>query len=138
MRFAQGRESQRRGCLLGQDQERFQVCWTDGGGFKLHTLLSTTLAPTGHPIVVLIHGLNVSGRTILPTAELLAADFCVYVPDLPGCDESERARSIKEVLPVSQKGTLDVVALQLSNATRARGASVLALGVGRIAWARAT
>ncbi len=57
-------------------------------GLLLHARISTTLAPADRPAVVLIHGLNVSSRTMLPTAELLAADFRVFVPDLPGCGES--------------------------------------------------
>jgi 2-hydroxy-6-oxonona-2,4-dienedioate hydrolase len=40
--------------------------------------------------VVLIHGLSVSGRYLLPTAARLAAGRRVYVPDLPGFGGSER------------------------------------------------
>ncbi len=59
-------------------------------GLLLHVCISTPLAPADRPAVLMIHGLNVSGRTMLPTAELLAPDFHVYVPDLPGCGESEK------------------------------------------------
>jgi pimeloyl-ACP methyl ester carboxylesterase len=34
--------------------------------------------------VVLVHGLGVSSAYFVPAAQLLAADFAVYVPDLPG------------------------------------------------------
>ena len=40
--------------------------------------------------MVLIHGLSVSGRYLLPTAARLAAARGVYVPDLPGFGGSER------------------------------------------------
>jgi len=42
---------------------------------------------TGAP-VVLVHGLGVSGRYLLPTAKLLAADVRALVPDLPGFGRS--------------------------------------------------
>ena len=42
------------------------------------------------PAVVMVHGLVVSGRYMLPTARLLAARSAVYVPDLPGFGLSEK------------------------------------------------
>ena len=42
------------------------------------------------PPVVLVHGLGVSGRYLLPTARALAADFRVVVVDLPGFGQSFR------------------------------------------------
>ena len=44
----------------------------------------------GDPPVVLVHGLGVSGRYLLPTAELLVQRFPVYVPDLPGYGRSAK------------------------------------------------
>jgi 2-hydroxy-6-oxonona-2,4-dienedioate hydrolase len=45
-----------------------------------------------HVPVVLVHGFGVSSLYLLPTASWLAADFDVYVPDLPGFGASERPR----------------------------------------------
>jgi 2-hydroxy-6-oxonona-2,4-dienedioate hydrolase len=39
--------------------------------------------------LVLVHGLGLSHRYMMPTARRLAADFPVYVPDLPGFGESD-------------------------------------------------
>ncbi|CAN5544136.1 hypothetical protein BH20VER1_BH20VER1_19050 [soil metagenome] len=41
------------------------------------------------PPVVLVHGWGMSSAYWLPTAELLAAEFAVYAPDLPGHGRSD-------------------------------------------------
>jgi pimeloyl-ACP methyl ester carboxylesterase len=46
--------------------------------------------PGDRRAIVLVHGLGVSGTYMLPTAQRLAADHDVYVPDLPGYGKSER------------------------------------------------
>jgi pimeloyl-ACP methyl ester carboxylesterase len=54
----------------------------------------------GRSPVVLVHGLGLSGRYMLPTAELLARHFPVYLPDLPGfgdSDKPERALDVPEL-----------------------------------------
>lgn len=61
--------------------------------------LRVRVAGEGPPIV-LVHGLGVSGRYLLPTAAALAPTRTVYVPDLPGWGESEkpgRALSVPEL-----------------------------------------
>jgi 2-hydroxy-6-oxonona-2,4-dienedioate hydrolase len=64
--------------------------WATANGWRIHARVTTDTPPaTGLP-VVLIHGLSVSGRYLLPTAARLAADRCVYVPDLPGFGGSEQ------------------------------------------------
>jgi 2-hydroxy-6-oxonona-2,4-dienedioate hydrolase len=45
---------------------------------------STNPVPAQAPVIVLVHGLVVSGRYLLPTAQRLAPFYRVYVPDLPG------------------------------------------------------
>ncbi len=52
------------------------------------------------PTFVLVPGLGLSGRYMMPTAELLAEVGPVWVPDLPGCgmsDKPKRALSIPEL-----------------------------------------
>jgi 2-hydroxy-6-oxonona-2,4-dienedioate hydrolase len=46
----------------------------------------------GAPVVVLVHGIGVSGRYLLPTAGHLAGRCSVHVPDLPGFGRSGRLR----------------------------------------------
>lgn len=45
--------------------------------------------PYSDPAVVLVHGLGLSHRYMMPTARALARDFPVYVPDLPGFGDSD-------------------------------------------------
>jgi len=48
----------------------------------------------------MVHGLVVSSRYMIPTSVELAADYCVYLPDLPGfgkSDKPEHALSIAEL-----------------------------------------
>jgi pimeloyl-ACP methyl ester carboxylesterase len=59
----------------------FRSTWTDVGGLRLHARVGG--AGPG-PRVVLVHGLAVSHRYLMPTAALLAARHAVAVPDLPG------------------------------------------------------
>lgn len=56
----------------------------------MHVRYSVTdLLPQASP-VVLVHGLSVSSRYMLPTAFHLAPFFRVYLPDLPGFGKSEK------------------------------------------------
>lgn len=62
-------------------------------GWKTH-FLAPTVVPArqvqdGPVPVVLVHGMVVSSRYMIPTAELLSSHHPVYVPDLPGFGGSE-------------------------------------------------
>ena len=58
------------------------------GNLRIHSLVSITT--DNRPSVVLVHGLGVSGRYMIPTA-LLLAPFCqVFIPDLPGFGQSSK------------------------------------------------
>jgi 2-hydroxy-6-oxonona-2,4-dienedioate hydrolase len=69
---------------------RWASHWATANGWRIHAQVATDMPPgTGLP-VVLIHGLSVSSRYLLPTAARLAADRRVYVPDLPGFGGSKQ------------------------------------------------
>lgn len=72
---------------------RLESAWYELGGLRLHARVSVTPAPPGLP-VVLVHGLGVSSRYLVPTAELLARQYRVYAPDLPGYGKSEKPRQV--------------------------------------------
>jgi 2-hydroxy-6-oxonona-2,4-dienedioate hydrolase len=55
---------------------------------------SSSLAPPGKTPVVLVHGVIVSGRYMMPVARELAPDFPVLVPDLPGYGRSDPPPSL--------------------------------------------
>ena len=64
----------------------------------MHALYWTP-APSaaGHPPIVLVHGLGVSSRYMVPTAERLAVSHDVFAPDLPGFGRSESPREFYSI-----------------------------------------
>ena len=62
--------------------------WTMVNGLGVHSV--TAAPPAGGPPLVLVHGLGVSSRYLLPTARVLARHFEVHAVDLPGSGQSER------------------------------------------------
>lgn len=59
--------------------------WTVVDGLPIHARVSPgSIAGTGKPVMVLVHGLVISSRYMIPTAERLAQDYRVLAPDLPG------------------------------------------------------
>jgi pimeloyl-ACP methyl ester carboxylesterase len=60
-------------------------------GGRVHERYALLERP-GAPTVVLVHGIGVSSRYLLPTAGYLATRCSVHVPDLPGSGRSSRLR----------------------------------------------
>lgn len=71
----------------------FVSAWAPVHGLRLH--VRSRPAPAGHPWV-LLHGLAVSHRYLMPTAAALTG-APVYVPDLPGFGLSGRPRQVYDV-----------------------------------------
>lgn len=69
-------------------------------GLQMHARISE--GPAGRPAVILVHGLVISGLYMVPTAELLAPHYQIYVPDLPGFGESEKPRTYLDVEGLSE------------------------------------
>lgn len=73
--------------------------WTTIGSLSVHSREWVSPQLIGQPPIVLVHGLGVSSRYMVPTAERLSAEHCVYAPDLPGFGRSPlppRPRTIVE------------------------------------------
>lgn len=51
----------------------------------------------GRPQIVMVHGLGLSGRYMLPIATHLAADYPVFLPDLPGFGDSSPPPEVLDV-----------------------------------------
>ena len=64
-------------------------CWTNVDGVRIYSRASTMAARQSQTPVVLVHGFMISGSYFLPTAERLASEFVVYVPELPGHGHSD-------------------------------------------------
>jgi pimeloyl-ACP methyl ester carboxylesterase len=72
----------------------FRSRWTEVGGVRTHERCGPR--PDGLP-VVLLHGLAVSHRYLMPTARALADRFPVVVPDLPGFGSSAKPHPAYDV-----------------------------------------
>ncbi len=71
--------------------------WTSLTGWRLHARVSTLPVPADAPVVVLVHGLLVSSRYMVPTAERLAPYCRVHAPDLPGYGKSTKPAHVLTV-----------------------------------------
>ena len=80
------RAKQKREGRLGRLRSR----WADVCGLTIHYRASQNIVPSDQLAVVLVHGLGVSSRYMLPIAEHLALDYPVFAPDLPGFGLSDK------------------------------------------------
>lgn len=63
--------------------------YTRVDGRWMHARVSLDRAPAGAPVVVLVHGIGVSSRYMVPLAAQLANHFRVFAVDLPGYGRSD-------------------------------------------------
>lgn len=73
-------------------QGRLESRWSSVRGIRIHSRVSLDRVPPGRPPIVLVHGLGMSSRYMVPLARCLAPDFRVHAPDLPGFGLSEKTR----------------------------------------------
>ena len=78
------------GLTSGTGDGRLASRWTVVDGRRWHARVSVDPVPAGTPPVVLVHGLGVSSRYMVPTARRLAPHYRTYAPDLPGFGKSQR------------------------------------------------
>ena len=71
------------------DLTRFEDVRTDVEGMSIY--FKSARAPAREaPCIVLVHGLGLSCRYMLPTAQALLGDYHLLVPDLPGFGDSTK------------------------------------------------
>jgi len=81
-RWARARERYAVAAAAPRPYRGFASSWTTVGGVPLHARVGPVDRPG--PRLVLVHGLAVSHRYLMPTAALLADRHPVAAPDLPG------------------------------------------------------
>ncbi len=93
---------------------RLESTWTIAGGYRLFARVSDEAAPGWRPPIVLVHGLSVSSRYMIPTAEHLAPYYRVYAPDLPGFGRSAKPAHVLNIgeLADALVAYMDVVGLE--------------------------
>ena len=82
---------------MSQPTGNLESRWANVGGVEMHALASVDPVPADRPPVVLVHGLVVSSRYMVPTALRLAPRFRVYAPDLPGFGRSAKPEHVLDV-----------------------------------------
>ena len=89
---------------------------TPFGLWTIHAVTVTSDAEgcADRPTVVLVHGLGMSTRSLLPTARRLADDFRVVIPELPGSGNSSRPAQVLDVPGLAEAliGWMDGVGLE--------------------------
>lgn len=73
---------------------KFESRWTelnvDQRSMQIHARVADAVCQPGLSSVVFVHGLLVSSRYMLPTAQAVARHRTVHVPDLPGYGKSDK------------------------------------------------
>ncbi len=91
--------------------------WIRAGGGLVHARVSTGPAGAGSPAVVLVHGIGVTSRYMVPLAERLALYYRVYAPDLPGFGLSDKPRQALDVPELADALAAWMEAVGLGRAT---------------------
>lgn len=102
---------------MGRPGERIGTVesrWVWVGGRPVHFRASVDPLPSGRLPVVLVHGVGVSSRYMVPTAERLAPHHPVYAPDLPGFGKTYKPRHVLTLreLGGALVGWMDAVGLE--------------------------
>ena len=77
---------------MGEPDKRLESLWTKVGDLAIHSKVAFHEGNATLPPIILVHGLGVSSRYMMPLARLLAAERSVYAIDLPGFGRSEKPR----------------------------------------------
>ena len=83
------RARRRRHLLKMRNLRELHDVWTLAGDHRIYSRVSVLGGRRDALPIVLVHGWGVSSSYFVPMAERLAADFAVYVPDLPGHGRSD-------------------------------------------------
>ena len=87
----------RGGASLIRQTGTLESRWYEVEGLTMHARVSVDPAPAGSLPIVLVHGIGVAGRFMVPVAEMLSSHHRVYVPDLPGFGESSKPDRVLDV-----------------------------------------
>lgn len=88
--------------------------WDRVDGLRIHTRVSVEPVPLNRSPLVLVHGLSVSSRYMVPTAERFAPLIRVFAPDLPGFGKSDKPPSVLSIPELADAlvAWMDVVGIE--------------------------
>ncbi len=81
----------------GDAAVKLESTWTTWNGLRMHARVAQDAAGLDAPAVVLVHGVGVSSRYLIPTGERLAPYYRVFAPDLPGFGRSDKPDHILNI-----------------------------------------
>src|SRR5436190_17187630 len=101
---------------MNEQDQRLGSIWAEVSGLRMHARAATDAEHAGALPLVLVHGLVVSSRYMIPLAERLAERTYVYAPDLPGFGKSDHPNR-----PLDIAGLADALAgwMRATGITRA-------------------
>jgi pimeloyl-ACP methyl ester carboxylesterase len=79
---------------LPSQTEKIERIWTNLGGLRIHALAARNPNFADKTPFVLIHGLAISNRYLIPVMQELAKRREVFAPDLPGWGDSSKPRRV--------------------------------------------
>jgi len=71
--------------------------WTIVHGLSIHAHVSINPVPAEAPAIIMVHGLVVSSRYMIPTALQLAPYYHIYALDLPGFGKSDKPSHVLNI-----------------------------------------
>jgi pimeloyl-ACP methyl ester carboxylesterase len=84
----------------GPPAPKVRSVWAEVNGLRMHARVAED-APATAPSIVLVHGVGVSSRYMLPTLCRLAGSYRVYAPDLPGFGWSDHPPDVLGPAPLA-------------------------------------
>ncbi len=102
--------------MLRRGISTLKSSWTVVRGWRLHARVHTHSGERGQIPVVLIHGLLISSRYMVPTAQRLAAHYSVYALDLPGFGKSEGPQRVLTIAELADAVVAWMDVMQLPRA----------------------
>lgn len=75
---------------MKQKEKKIESRWAHVAGLKLRYRVPSEQPATDVAAIVMVHGLVVSSRYLLPTMQELAPYYRMYAPELPGYGKSEK------------------------------------------------
>jgi len=112
------------GTSVGQKNESLESRWINVGDQLFHYRASVNPSNKNLPPVILVHGLGVSSRYMIPTALRLTPHRTIYAPDLPGF-----GRSGKPTRPLNITQLADAL-MRWMNHVGIKSAQLLANSIG--------
>lgn len=87
--------------------------WAEVRGRRVFARRWTDQAPAGREPLLLVHGLGVSSRYMIPTGRALAPTVPVWAPDLPGFGRSEKPDRVLDLDALTEAlvGWMDAVGI---------------------------